>query len=222
MNYFAHGIRFLNRPYFMAGTAVPDWLSVADRRVRMRSRRIEPILEHYSDSSPESEILRGVLQHLSDDDWFHTTPAFLAVTGQLALLFRKTLQGEPFLNGFLGHIVTELLIDATLIDQHPHRLDEYYDVMSQVDPYLIERVVNLCGRDTTNRLAQFITLFHGEAFLFDYRDSNRLLYRLNQVMHRVKLTPLPVQTLSVLDEGRLLVSQKLDELLPAEHFHWPP
>ena len=28
VNYFAHGLRFLNRPHFLAGTAVPDWLSV--------------------------------------------------------------------------------------------------------------------------------------------------------------------------------------------------
>ena len=33
MNYFAHGVRFLEDPYFLAGTAVPDWLSVVDRRV---------------------------------------------------------------------------------------------------------------------------------------------------------------------------------------------
>ena len=32
MNYFAHALPFLDRPYFVAGTAVPDWLTVADRR----------------------------------------------------------------------------------------------------------------------------------------------------------------------------------------------
>ena len=28
MNYFAHAIRFLDDPYFLSGTALPDWLSV--------------------------------------------------------------------------------------------------------------------------------------------------------------------------------------------------
>ena len=45
MNYFAHGLRFLNRPYFLAGTAVPDWLSVADRATRMHSKRVFRFLD---------------------------------------------------------------------------------------------------------------------------------------------------------------------------------
>ena len=37
MNYFAHALPFLDDdPYFVAGTGVPDWLSVADRDVRVR------------------------------------------------------------------------------------------------------------------------------------------------------------------------------------------
>ena len=44
MNYFAHALPFLDRPYFMAGTSVPDWLTVVDRKVRVRSRHIEPFL----------------------------------------------------------------------------------------------------------------------------------------------------------------------------------
>ena len=38
MNYFAHGRTFIDDPYFLAGTAVPDWLCVVDRRVRARSK----------------------------------------------------------------------------------------------------------------------------------------------------------------------------------------
>ena len=36
MNYFAHGYRYIDRPWFLAGTALPDWLNVVDRRVRVR------------------------------------------------------------------------------------------------------------------------------------------------------------------------------------------
>ena len=38
MNYFAHGWNYVDAPYVLAGTAVPDWLSVVDRRVRARAR----------------------------------------------------------------------------------------------------------------------------------------------------------------------------------------
>ncbi len=37
MNYLSHGFRFVDDPYFVAGTALPDWMSVLDRRNRARS-----------------------------------------------------------------------------------------------------------------------------------------------------------------------------------------
>ncbi len=38
MNYLAHGWRYTDEPYVLAGTAAPDWLSVIDRKIRLRSR----------------------------------------------------------------------------------------------------------------------------------------------------------------------------------------
>ncbi len=218
MNYFAHAIRFLDRPHFMAGTAVPDWLSVVDRRVRMRTKRIEPLLSQWPAGSPESEVALGILQHLADDDWFHTTLGFHAVTGRLTAMFREALAGESFLNGFLGHIVTELLIDAELSERHPQALAEYYRSLQQVDPHVVQRVVNTCGRETTDVLATFVPLFIAEGFLHDYRDSTKLLRRLNQVMKRVQLEPLPLATIPVLEAGRELIGAHLDELLPPDRF----
>ncbi len=186
MNYLAHGIRFLDRPYLMAGTAVPDWLSVVDRRVRMRAKRVEPLLEQWEAGAPEHETALGILQHLADDDWFHTTVGFHEVTGRLTDLFRSQLPGDQYINGFLGHIVTELLIDAELSHRRPEMLEAYYDAMNSIDPRTIEAVVNVAAREPTDRLAGFIPLFVRERFLHDYTEPTRLLRRLNQVMNRVK------------------------------------
>ncbi|MBL8851778.1 MAG: hypothetical protein JNG89_19025, partial [Planctomycetaceae bacterium] len=85
MNYFAHGLHHLDRPLFLAGTAVPDWMSVADRAVRVRPKLIEPLL---SDESPDGvEIIAGMLRHFADDDWFHATPAFAITTAELTTRF---------------------------------------------------------------------------------------------------------------------------------------
>lgn len=54
MNYLTHAIRFLDRPVFMAGTAIPDW-SVVDRKVRFRPQHLEPYLH----SGPNSARNRG-------------------------------------------------------------------------------------------------------------------------------------------------------------------
>ncbi len=221
MNYLAHGIRFLDRPYFMAGTAVPDWLSVVDRRVRMRTKRIELLLSEWPDGSPEREVALGILQHLSDDDWFHTTLGFHDITGRMTVLFRQALPGDSFLNSFLGHIVTELLIDAELSERHPTHLEAYYRSLLSIDPHVVQRVVNTSARETTDLLAEFIPLFIAEGFLRDYRDSTKLLRRLNQVMKRVKLEQLPESTIDVLHSGRKLVATHLAALLPPDRFDWP-
>lgn len=217
MNYFAHGLRFLDRPCFLAGTAVPDWLCVADRRTRVRPRRVEPLVA--GGSSTDAEIAAGILQHFHDDQWFHSTPGFAQTSHALTCRFRDVLgASDDWRPSFLGHIATEMLLDAALIERRPARLDAYYQALAAVDPVCVERVVNRASRHTTERLAPLIPLFIRERFLYDYLDPLRLLYRLNQVLGRVKLTPLPEAAGTVLEFGRELVATRIDDLLPPRHW----
>lgn len=212
MNYLAHGWRFLDRPWFLAGTAIPDWLSVADRRVRMRGPRVRPFAD--GSGSAEAELAAGVLQHLDDDQWFHRTPAFFETTAHLTRLFRELLgPDDGFRPGFLGHIVTELLLDSVLIERMPELLDRYYEALDRLDPVRIEHAVNRMGTRTTATLAPLIPHFRQEQFLRDYLDPRRLLWRLNQVMGRIKLKPLPDQTAAVLTDGRAIVAHRAADLL---------
>lgn len=229
MNYFAHGIRYIDRPYFLAGTAIPDWLNVADRSVRMRSRLVEPFAQAEQlgpDGEPleaeQREIAAGVLQHLDDDRWFHATPVFSLVTARLGRMFRELLgPDDGFRPGFLGHIVMELLLDAALIERHPGLLDRYYEALDVIDADLVQSTVNRMARNSTDRLATMIPMFVEVQFLRDYAADDRLLHRLNQVMRRIKLQSLPDQTERVLREGRQLVAQHAGQLLPAEQrFLW--
>lgn len=220
MNYFAHGLRYLDCPLFLAGTATPDWLSVADRGVRLRERTVEPFLD-----DPDPLVARfaaGVLQHLHDDRWFHKTRAFFEVTGELAALFRLHAGGDDrFRASFLGHIVTELLLDDVLREEDPARLDRYYEVLAGVDAEFIEQAANRMARGRTRRLAMFARLFVQERFLYDYTHPPRLLFRLNQVLRRVGLSPLPESVTAVLREGRTIVKARRLDLLPPQHFAWP-
>jgi hypothetical protein len=220
MNYFAHGLRYLDRPYFLAGTATPDWLSVADRGVRLRERNVAEFVE---DPDPQiAQFAAGVMQHLHDDRWFHKTRAFFEVTGELAALFRQHAAGDDrFRASFLGHIVTELLLDDVLREQYADRLDRYYQVIASVEPRFIEDAVNRMARGRTERLGMFAGLFVRERFLYDYAHPPRLLYRLNQVLRRVGLSPLPESNTAVLQEGRTIVQSRRRDLLPPQQFDWP-
>ncbi len=222
MNYLTHGIRYLDRPYFLAGTATPDWLSVADRRVRLRERGVSPVASAADEPLAASEFAAGVLQHLHDDRWFHATRGFHEVTAGMTLLLRDDLgNGDRWRTSFLGHIVTELLLDTVLDEHHPGHLDTYYATLAEVDTDLIEGTVNRMARGETRRLGMFVRLFLDERFLYDYRQSDRLMFRLNQVMRRVKLSPLPASTANVLDAGLDLVRARWRDLLPTNRFVWP-
>ena len=186
MNYLAHAINYLDRPLFMSGTGVPDMLSVVDRKVRVRSRNLTPLID--SQDSEVVEIATGILQHLHDDQWFHATKIFNQLNLEFALALRDADPEDTSLRPrFLGHIVIELLLDARLAELHPGVLDRYYEILVRVDAEQIQQVINLASTCQTDQFVRFFEAFCRERFLYDYLDDDRLAYRLNQVMKRVGL-----------------------------------
>ncbi len=126
------------------------------------------------------------------------------------------------ITGFTGHIVTELLLDAVLIERHGSELlERYYQALRAIDPHVVEQAVNRMARDATNRLAPLIPLFVDENFLWDYLRPETLWKRLNQVMKRIKLNPLPEDVIDLLRDGRTLVESRTDDLL-TEQVSEPP
>lgn len=215
MNYFAHGFRFVDDPYFLAGTAVPDWLSVVDRRVRVRPREAEAAADH--EDALLARVARGVARHHADDARFHATPAFSDLSLRFTVAIRDLLPPDDGLRpSFLGHILVELLLDAALIDERPGLIDAYYRSMQEVEAWVVEEAVNRLASRRTERLSFFIPAFTRERFLCDYADDAKLHYRLNQVMKRVGLQPLPETFCELLPSARRAVGERRHELLPDE------
>jgi hypothetical protein len=212
MNYFAHALPFLDDPYFAAGTGVPDWLSVVDRRVRLRAKHVEPFL---ADPDPVvASVAGGTRQHLADDAKFHETRAFAETTLAMTVLVRDVLAGETGLRpGFLGHLLVEVLLDAKLVADHPDELQRYYGLLESADPAAVERAVNRMAPRPTQHLARMIALFTRERILSDYLEDGRLLERLSQVMRRVGLEPLPERFAQILPAARRLVAGRREDLL---------
>lgn len=214
MNYFAHGRRFVGDPYFLAGTAVPDWLNVVDRRVRVRS--VQAIRFVDAPDERTARVAAGIVQHCEDDGWFHATRAFAELSLELCRLVRDSVPAdEGFRPHFLGHILVEILLDAVLIAEEPGRLDDYYAAVAALDAQSVEDAVNAISPRPAHNLGTFIGLFSRERFLSDYLDDGKLLFRLNQVMRRVGLPLLPTTLGPTLETARSLVSARRDELLAA-------
>jgi hypothetical protein len=212
MNYFAHALPFLDDPYFAAGTGVPDWLSVVDRRVRLRVKHVEPFL---ADPDPIlAAVAGGTRQHLADDAKFHASRAFVETTLAMTVLVRDALGGETGLRpGFLAHLLVEVLLDASLVADHPEELDRYHRLLESIDTDAVERAVNRMAPRPTQRLAPMIALFARERILSDYLEDGKLLGRLSQVMRRVGLEPLPEGFGEMLPGARRLVEGRWEGLL---------
>jgi len=217
MNFLSHGRDHLHSPYLVAGTAVPDWLSVVTRRVRARSKYAEPFLD--DDDAAVRDVAAGIMRHHTDDAWFHASREFNETNLQFAVELRDRLPGDDgFRPSFVGHILVEMLIDATLMGRDGDLADRYYAAIESVDSDRVEtivtRMMRYAGREQSLvGLAMTIRRFATERFLYDYADDGKLLVRLNQVMRRVGMPPLPETLLPWLADARHVIDTRCDSLL---------
>ncbi len=212
MNYFAHALPFLDDPYFAVGTAVPDMLTVVDRGLKVRSKHARAFLDDAD--SITAAVAGGVYQHLQDDHLFHKTAAFAETSLALTLTFRDALGDKTGLRPrFLGHLMTELLLDAAIIEEDPRQLERYYVVMESVDAGAVQEAVNRMARRPTERLSPMISGVCHQRFLWDYLNDAKLTVRVNQIMRRVGLDPVPASFEQLLGEARRLVPRRKKELL---------
>lgn len=212
MNYLAHAYLHLDDPYFAAGTGLPDWMSVVDRKNRPRRQYAEPVAEHRDPSI--AAFARGCLRHHADDFWFHQNERFVTLSTHFAVELRELL--EPGLGhqaGFVGHIVVEMLLDAILIERDPALLDNYYAALESLDAELVQAGANAICRQPVTRLAELLPKFIEVRFLADYSDDVLLLRNLNRVMKRIGLPRLPDSIAVWASDARQRVRAGADELL---------
>lgn len=218
MNYFAHAYPHLADetldPYFLAGLATPDWLTVVARRTKCRSRHVEPWLDAHD--SRWAALARGIARHHADDRWFHESRAFT----ELSMHFSRRIQ--QFCNDasdmrpiFLGHILVELLLDAELIKQDPRRLDRYYAAVARADAVQVAAWIQQMSGNSVGDLALFIPRFVSVRFLADYAEDESLCYRVNQVLKRIGLAKLPPTFCELLPDLRKQVAQNAQTLMGA-------
>lgn len=210
MNYLAHGFRHVHDPWFVAGTALPDWLRVLDRRARVSAERAAAHRDH-ADPRVRSLAL-GVLRHHEDDRRFHGSVAFDETRRAVADAIRPAL---PAADGhrpwFVAHLVLEVQLDASIAAESPARLDDYYAALASLDADDVEAAARVLGEGP--RLAELVRRFLRERFLFDYAEPGTTLRRLDRVVRSVRQPALPEALADVLPVTRAQVEARRDELL---------
>jgi hypothetical protein len=212
MNFLCHAIPYLDQPLLAVSTGIPDWLSMVDRKIRARGKLARRFLD-----SPDHElrlVAHGIIRHVEDDRWFHSTQAFVETNLRLAVELRQLLPGDAgFRPTFVGHILIEMLLDALWIRDDRRNAERYYAAAESIPPATIQRCVNAITGKPTSALTTVIERFVDTQFLYDYLDHDKLLMRLNQVMKRVGLTALPDEVRRWLPEAQKLVESRRHRLL---------
>jgi len=220
MNYLSHARDFLDRPWGLVGTALPDWLRVVDRRARIPPWRLDG-----DPGGRRGEILRGLRAHYEDDAWFHATPAFREVTGAIARRIRAVHPDRPdrrMRASFYAHLMTEMLLDRHLERTRPGSADRFHEALASLDPAAIAdetRALVVLDRDRFERL---VTRFRGYRLFDDYADDARLVARLDDVGRRVRQPPLPSGFARTVAFARPLVAARAGELLRGARSPGPP
>jgi hypothetical protein len=213
VNYLAHGFRHVHDPWFVAGTALPDWLRVLDRRARVSAERAEAHRDH--DDPRVRSLALGVLRHHEDDRRFHGSVAFDETRRAVADTIRPAL---PAADGhrpwFVAHLVLEVQLDASITAESPTRLDDYYAALGSLDADAVAAAARTLTEDgAPARLAELVRRFRSERFLFDYAEPRSALRRLDRVVRSVRQPGLPEALADVLPVTRGHVEARRDELL---------
>ncbi len=212
MNYFAHGCGLVDQPYCLVGTLLPDWLRVIDRSLRVKRKQALPFL-----TDPDralADLAAGIVRHHEDDDRFHRGRVFQQLLWELTVQIRNQLdQDSGHRPHFLAHLLIELLLDAALIESEPARLAQYYAAVAEVDARQLALHLQRMRRYPFPDLKPWLDRFCGERFLYDYLDDGKLLYRVNRVLVRVTLPPVPSSFVSMVPQLRVRIRLQRERLV---------
>jgi hypothetical protein len=212
VNYLAHGFRHVGDPWMLAGTALPDWLRVLDRRARAPAGAAAL---RTADADPRvASLARGVVRHHEDDRRFHGSAAFDATRRAVAAEIRSVLsESDGHRPWFIAHLVVEVQLDAAIEAAAPGSVAAYYASLGSLDPDEVEGVSATLARPGGPGLARIVRAFLAERFLAEYADPAAVVRRLDRVVRRVRQPGLPPALAEVLASTQALVAARTEDLL---------
>lgn len=210
MNYLAHGYRFVDRPWVLVGTAVPDMMTIGDRRRRLRHHEV-PVAAGLDAAS--ADLAEGLRAHFHDDGWFHASDAFREVTEAMAVRVRAAAGERRIRASVIAHVGMEMLLDAELMRRDPGLLRAYGLAFTRVHPDGVAERVGRWSRRPPLVLHRVMRFMSGASFLSSYVDDHGLLLRLSQVARRARLGALPASLIDEVPAMRALVRERADDLL---------
>ncbi|HEY1099240.1 MAG TPA: hypothetical protein VGF99_09935 [Myxococcota bacterium] len=209
LNYLAHSLAFIDdgaddglRFYRVAGTSLPDWLRVVDKHARLRPDVLAAV--DVGDDARFDALREGAQRHHDDDHRFHLDEAFDVHSADLAARFRLFAPGLRA--STLGHILTEMLVDAALMQRDPTLLPRYYAGLASLDDDVIVAFSRRATQRPLSTLPLLLQRFRNSRFLELYASDDGLLDCLVGVCERAGLVPPPRSSTALIAQARTEVA----------------
>ncbi|MDX2287179.1 MAG: hypothetical protein NW241_23650 [Bacteroidia bacterium] len=183
MNFISHFYldRRLSGSWYYLGVSTPDLVSVYNRSVRLKARRLpewEPGL-----GEGAREFREGVLRHFEVDRYFHTSDFFYAETRRLCALFEEALPpGEPDRAFFVAHVLLELVMDKLLLERDSSLAPEFYQHLRHQGIDEIVRMTEWLAAVPLPAYGSYLDRFLSRQYLYDYVKRSQILYILRRIM----------------------------------------
>ena len=222
MNYLAHSLAFINAEadnaadddglkfWRVAGTSLPDWLRVVDKRARLRPEVLDAV--DVDDDARFAALRDGAQRHHDDDHRFHADVAFDAHSADLAARFRLLAPGLRA--STLGHILTEMLVDAALVARDTTLLPRYYAGLQDLDDDVITAFAERATQRSLSSLPTLLQRFRSSRFLELYATDDGLLDCLTGVCERAGLPLPPRSSTSLIAEARTEIGPLVARVFP--------
>lgn len=195
MNFIGHATVALwsrRDPLYVLGSMLPDFASMARTRLAPASDASDALAE-------------GIALHHRTDDAFHGAPTFTALVQATIddLTARGVSRGAA---RAVGHVGVEMLLDGELL--HDMAVGAAYLEALRAGMALEQRFIDSAGGSRWEALRQRL-LAHGVPH--DYRDPERVLLRLGQVLSRRPRLALDAEATQIVRATLPIVQQQVTE-----------
>lgn len=191
VNFLAHHViatRFLTPadplPPYVVGSALPDLLPLAARRVRLRPA----LIEHQPAPTAEQIALRaGVLVHLATDAAFHKTRAFADAQAEVGHILTQTpFEGIRVRRFFVAHVLTELTLDAVLLRRDLSIAGDFYTAFAAADYARVTGWTEAAVGQSLPGLPAVLARFAQSRYLCQYREDEGVATGLSRLCARAR------------------------------------
>jgi len=182
VNFLSHYyIDSTDNEYFNCGLALPDLVSVVDRKLKKIDVFNPDIISHF-------HINQGWNRHLLTDKVFHNSDIFTQQNKNIKLLWLELgLPTSDVKLFFIAHILFELLLDRWILNHDKSWADKFYKDLSDCD---IQQVSAFCFSSKPEysfKFSQFLDRFLLHQWVYQYQSEVGLLTAINKISERMNL-----------------------------------